>query len=135
MGAYTLNYNKKYACASMLWALAILVVATIPGSAIEPVSKIPLLSIVAHFCEFLIFGWLLSKAFPALKNPLLISLFFSIFTEYLQLYVPGRFFSYADIATNAVGAIFGMGVVSESQNHIFLHIKIKLDAWLNGRNT
>lgn len=127
--------EKRYAAAAFLWALVMLVATITPGNAIEPVGKIPFASIIFHLGEFLVFGWLLSKAFPSLQNPLLISLSYSIITEVLQLYVPGRFFSYNDIAMNMAGSIFGIGAPSAlAQSHIFLQLKNKLDAWSDDRN-
>lgn len=127
--------ENKYIAASAAWALIILTVSTAPGSAIEPVGRLPFASIAAHFGEFLIFGWLLAKAFPKLRNPLMISLSYSAITEVLQLYVPGRFFSYSDIALNMAGSIFGIGAPSLlAQSHIFLQFKSKLSEWFNDRN-
>lgn len=134
--ANILQCNKKYICATALWALAIFAVSTAPGSAITPVaSKVPFSSVLAHFGEFFIFGWLLSKTFPKLRNPLLISLSYSFITEVLQLYVPGRFFSYNDIAMNMAGSLFGIGAPSAfGQNNILFQFKNKLTAWFNDRN-
>lgn len=131
-----LHCNKKYAYAAALWALAIFAVSTAPGSTITPVaSKVPFSSVLAHFGEFFIFGWLLSKAFPKLRSPLLISFSYSVITEVLQLYVPGRFFSYSDISMNIAGSIFGIGAPSAfGQNNILLQFKNKLTAWFNDRN-
>ncbi len=127
--------RNKYAYAAALWALAILAVSTMPGNAIEPAGKIPFSSTVAHVGEFLILGWLLSNVFSTLRNPLAISIFYSAFTEFLQLFVPGRFFSYNDIALNIAGAVFGICAVLLAQNNIFLQLKSNLYAWFDDRNS
>lgn len=127
--------NNGYAGAAALWALAMLAITITPGNTIGPVGGLPFVSIGAHFGEFFVFGLLLSKAFPALRNPLLISLSYSSITEVLQLYVPGRFFSYGDIALNMAGSIAGIGAPNAfAQNDILLQFKNKVTAWFDDRN-
>lgn len=125
----------NYRVLAVLWALVMLAVTILPGTAIEPVGRMPLISAVFHIGEFLIFGWLLAKAFPNISSPLLISLAYSAFTEILQLYVPGRFFSYTDIALNMAGSVSGIGApFALQENNILLQFKNKLTSWFNDRN-
>ena len=105
---YTLHCNKKYFYAAILWAVVILAVAITPGSEISKVNQSFFTAKLAHFGEFFIFGWLLSKSFSDVKKPILIALFWAAFTESLQLFVPGRSFEYSDIALNSFGSIAGL---------------------------
>ncbi len=118
---------NRYRVAAFFWTLIMLAVSITPGNMIEPVGRIQYSSIVAHFGEFIVLGYLLSRAFPTFRNPFLISLFYAVFTEVLQLYVPGRFFSYSDILLNIIGSLFGICAHSTfTQSHIFLQFKNKL---------
>lgn len=127
--------KNKYFYLSILWALAILAISAMPGTAVEPAGMIPFSSAIAHFGEFLVFGWLLSKTFRDAGSPLVVSVFYSALTEILQLHVPGRFFSYPDIALNIAGSVSSIGASSKlAQSHILLQFKFKLYEWFNDRN-
>ncbi|VVB61035.1 VanZ like family protein [uncultured archaeon] len=103
--------------AAILWAIVILIVAITPGNEISKVNQSFFTAKLAHFGEFLIFGWLLGKSFPDLKNPLLLALFWAAFTESLQLFVPGRSFEYSDIVLNGAGGVIGISLKNISLKH------------------
>lgn len=107
--------EKNYIVASAAWAMIVLTITIIPGSEISKAGVGEPGSNIAHFGEFMVFGYLLSRGFPRLKNAILIAAFYGIITEVLQLYVPGRFFSYADIAMNEAGTAFGVLATLQSR--------------------
>lgn len=103
--------KRTYRILAVLWAFIILLVSALPGAEISKTGVGEPGSSAAHFGEFLVFGFLLIRAYPESKSPVTLCIFYGIMTEVLQLYVPGRFFSYVDIAMNGAGAIFGLGTV------------------------
>lgn len=126
-------YAFRYAFLAIIWAAVILLVSAASGSAVSKAGGGEFSAVFWHFGAFVIFGYLLSLAFADLneggnaspqisgmagiigENPLFIAFFYSVFTEILQIYVPGRYFSYFDIATNGAGSVFGAAA-----NRIFL---------------
>jgi len=107
---------QNYWIPAIIWTLVILAVSTLPGNAIAPASNIQYLSVFAHFSEYLVFSFLLHRALAnekisarnALAITIVASFAYSVLTEILQLYVPGRFFDYNDILTNDLGALAGL---------------------------
>lgn len=69
-----------------------------------------------HVAEFTVFGYLLMRAwhqgkhlsgFPLILLTIIIGAGYGVSDEVHQLFVPGRFFSYWDMAADAVGTVVG----------------------------
>jgi VanZ family protein len=107
----------RYSLPAVLWSLVILILTLLPGRNIPNVGFFQIDKIV----HFFIFGVLMilssygltkvvdTKGNPA--NPLLLtglfSVGFGIVIEILQLFVPGRSFSAADMLANSIGVGLG----------------------------
>lgn len=87
--------------------------SSIPGSGLPP--NLGILSTVAHFCEFALFGMLLAvglepklpKAAVVIAVAVAIASLYGASDEFHQLFVPGRFTDVADWITDTCGALFG----------------------------
>ncbi|MFH1127728.1 MAG: VanZ family protein [archaeon] len=111
----------KYWMPVVVWALIMLFVSTMPGEALEKMDggsgKVSSYSYIWHFFEFLVLSFLLFRAI-SLDNKygrmkvialvIAVSFAYSFLTEFMQLYVPGRFFDYSDIMVNNIGAVAGL---------------------------
>ena len=107
------NSNTKYYFPAIIWAILIFIVSSIPDLS-TPSLGFTYADKVAHWGEYLIFGFLMALAFwktgrsrPYLL-PLLICSAFGAFDELHQLFIPGRvadiFDWLADFAGTASGA-------------------------------
>lgn len=106
----------------IVWAIIMLFVSAMPGEAIEAIDggggKVSSYSYIWHFFEFLVFSFLLFRALNSFERPqgrssfvavIAVCLLFSFVTEFVQIYVPGRFFDFSDIFVNNLGVIAGLG--------------------------
>lgn len=100
---------------AIIWSLIILVLTLTPGRTVPSVS-IEGLDKAVHFILFGILMFLTLKGLVKQKNistfnynPYIVSfafcLFYGIFIEFLQLYIPGRSFSSYDIMANSAGIL------------------------------
>ena len=104
----------------IIWALVMLFVSVSSGEAVAAVSRgIPFASTIVHFGEFLVLGFLVTRALAQGSNSgrkiflsaAFLCFVYSLLTEILQIYVPGRFFAYEDIFMNNMGALVGVGAI------------------------
>ncbi|MCK5234099.1 MAG: VanZ family protein [Candidatus Aenigmarchaeota archaeon] len=110
----------------IIWALVMLFVSVSRGEAVAAVSGgIPFSSAIAHFGEFLVLGFLVTRALAQegtsgkkIFFSVILCFAYSTLTEILQIYVPGRFFAYEDILMNNVGTLVG---VSAIQAQVYLN--------------
>jgi VanZ family protein len=107
----------RYSWPAVAWSLVILILTLIPGRNIPNVGFFQIDKVV----HFFIFGVLmilssygLTKVVDAKGNPVnpllltgLFSVGFGIMIEFLQLFVPGRSFSAADMLANSIGVGLG----------------------------
>lgn len=102
---------------SLLWTLCILALTLSPGNTVPDVSLEGLDKAVHFFMFGLLMFMLLHEltrsqqvAQPSLKNALylfILSAGLGVLIEILQLYVPGRSFSGADILADTLGVVSG----------------------------
>ena len=107
----------RYSWPALLWSLIILVLTLMPGRNLPKVDFFQ----VDKLVHFFLFGVLMVLSSYALKRakaltgrpskPTLIaciySTIFGIMIEVLQLFVPGRSFSLADVLANSIGVGLG----------------------------
>lgn len=94
-------------------ACVIFFMSSIPGSGLPP--NLGIMSNVAHFCEFAVFGALLAcglepklpKAAVVVAVAVAIASLYGASDEFHQLFVPGRFTDVADWVTDTCGAFAG----------------------------
>ena len=73
---------------------------------------------LAHFCEYALFGFLVSNLYFAMKDKLkpflsiVLSLSYAITDEIHQLFVPGRACQLTDLAVDLGGIILGVAIFS-----------------------
>lgn len=91
------------------WGVLILTLSSIPnfnppGSKIEGIDKL------AHFVEYLIFGWVVFSSSRERHHKYLLPLIlaFAIIDEFHQKYIPGREMEGADLGLNFVGILCGL---------------------------
>lgn len=101
---------------AILWTSGVAYAILTPGSNIPSLPKFPGFDKLVHFTLFfgLVFLWnrVWNRGEINLKkislNYLVFGIIFAIFTEYLQMSVPGRSFDYFDIVANISGGTLGM---------------------------
>jgi VanZ family protein len=107
----------RYCWPAILWSLIILIVTLIPGEAVPEVGIFGIDKVV----HFALFGMVMLLSSIGLKKwnditssstkPFLLTALYSIglgiLIEILQLFVPGRSFSFADMIANSVGVGLG----------------------------
>jgi len=107
------NYNKITWFVTLLIALIIFITSSIPleGSKVFVFDIKP---IIYHFGIFFFLGIFLILSLTNQKyKPLLIilsiiiAITYGILDEIHQIFVPGRYFDYLDILTNAIGILVG----------------------------
>jgi len=97
-----INYKRVL----FVWILVIFVTMTIPKVPSQ-VEVVPYIREVTHFSEFFILGFLTLKSFGKNYKYFGFGLFYGILTEILQIFIPGRFFDFYDIALNLSGFLLG----------------------------
>ena len=89
-------------------------VSGLPGSVIPP--QINLFDKLCHVAEYMGLGFLTGRAmkgtagFPSKKVRFLVVLFcffYGLSDEFHQMFVPGRDFSFGDVAADAIGGLLG----------------------------
>ncbi|MFB6076486.1 MAG: VanZ family protein [Candidatus Aenigmatarchaeota archaeon] len=114
--------RRYFRIATVCWIIIIIILATIrqtPGGI-----EIPLLDRITHFFEFFILSVLLFKTFTSekgiIKNAyktIILAILYSIIMEIYQLFIPWRYFSFYDIATNLLGTFLGVYIVTNFTNY------------------
>lgn len=112
----------KFNLFSIAMAFLILVMTLIPGQAVPDevdylfnMDKIVHYSVFSMFALFMIVGFTKQYSFEFLrKQPISYSILFGfslgVFTESMQLMVPGRSFELADLVVNTLGVFSGWGI-------------------------
>ena len=92
-----------------LYASAIFIGSSIPGESMP--KAVSVYSTALHIAEYLVLGFIvfpyLSRRGGTLFLAVLFSAMYGVSDEIHQLFVPGRFFSVADIASDCVGSAVG----------------------------
>jgi VanZ family protein len=103
----------------ILWGMLIFVISSLPGVS-QPFTKIPYLDKVAHFFEYGVFAFLMSRAFyfseskPRIIRALVLSFIFcalfGALDEIHQLFIPGREQSVKDFFADIAGILAALTV-------------------------
>ncbi|MGX5173714.1 VanZ family protein [Aliikangiella sp. IMCC44653] len=115
------SYRKLWLAIFWIVLIALLYLTLTPS----PVQTVSFKHIdkVFHFIAFAGFTFLLKVAFSKLSHNFVLSLsaLLGIFIEIIQLYIPNRGFSYADMLADFLGSLFGLWfyltLIKASQQH------------------
>lgn len=110
--------NKYRLIPALLWLLFVTVALLTPGNNLPKVPLFPYADKLIHFGVFAVLTFLWARVGTLdeekeikwgklLTNLLVFSIFFPIFIEYLQMYVPNRSFELEDILANLFGGLIG----------------------------
>lgn len=111
--------KEKYKLiAAITWLILVIALLLTPGNNLPKGPNIPHLDKVVHVGLFAVLTFLWSQIGTLDKekkiirrklstNLLVFMIFFPIFVEYLQDYVPNRSFEYEDIVANLIGGTIG----------------------------
>lgn len=103
---------------ALLWLLFVTVALLTSGNKLPKVPLFPFADKLIHFGVFAVLTFLWARVGTLdeekkikwrklLTNLLVFSIFFPIFIEYLQMYVPNRSFELEDILANLFGGLIG----------------------------
>lgn len=100
-------FERRRWLASLLWAVAIFLVSSIPKLD-TAVTRLEGCDKVAHFVEYFILGWAL-RYWSRGGSPGFLAggIAFAAFDEFHQRYVPGREMSLWDFVADAAGVVAG----------------------------
>ena len=101
------------AAPAIVYALAIFIGSSVPGSEIPPLG-FSLSDKLIHFIEFGILGILLYRAFSRMSRPYLLTVItgalYAASDEFHQLFVPGRQCDFWDFAADVCGILLVGGI-------------------------
>jgi len=107
---------KQRLALALIWTLGLLYALFSPSDNVPDLPKFPGADKLIHFTLFFGMSFLWLRVIKVhsknnknnfFTNYLVLWIFLAIFTEYLQLLVPGRSFDYLDIGTNILGGTIG----------------------------
>ena len=97
---------------TVLYTILLLSLCLIPGSALVESGIVDTWTIILHFSEFLVLGFIVIFYFRKTDKTIIYCLTIAIVTELIQYFVPGRFFDIFDIEINLLGSITGIALGS-----------------------
>ncbi|PSL05093.1 VanZ family protein [Cecembia rubra] len=113
-----INFDKYRLFPALLWLLFVTIAILTPGNNLPKVPLFPFADKLIHVGVFAVLSFLWARVGTLesgrkikwknlLTNLLVFSVFFPIFIEYLQMYVPNRSFELEDILANLFGGLIG----------------------------
>lgn len=105
-------FERRRWLASLLWAVAIFIISSIPKLD-TAITRLEGCDKVAHFVEYFILGWALRYWSRGGSPGFLVGgVAFAAFDEFHQRYVPGREMSLWDFVADATGVVAGFLITS-----------------------
>ena len=91
----------------VIWMAVIFILSSIPGSLLE--LPFPGFDKIVHFIEYFILGFLWSRVLGnKVALVIILGVFYGLFDEVYQIYVPFREFSLFDLLSDSLGVITGV---------------------------